>query len=107
MRYQRSASLLAGERATANIAIGSEGRGGITREEPRPDAWRQQRLQAGRSSPEPHPAIVCKTVHPYSPRHVRVSIDAELNGQSGMLSMLLPTWPARFHKINFCPWRGS
>jgi len=59
MRYQRCFGLLAGQRATANIAIGSGGPGGTTRGEPRPDAQRPLRLQAGRSSPWPHPTICC------------------------------------------------
>ena len=72
MRYRRHAGLLAGQRATANIAIGSEKPGGITRGEPRPDAQQPQQFRAGRSSPGLVPSICGSAVHSCTLRHMRV-----------------------------------
>jgi hypothetical protein len=73
MRYRRHSGLLAGQRATANMAIGSERAGGTTRGEPRPDAQRPTQGRVGRSSPEVFPSICTSAVHPCTLRHMRVT----------------------------------
>jgi hypothetical protein len=73
MRYRRHSGLLAGQRATANMAVGSERPGGTTRGEPRPDAWRPNRAWAGRSSPDYVPLVCGSAVHPCTLRHMRVT----------------------------------
>jgi hypothetical protein len=81
VRYQRCRGLLAGQRATANMAVGS---GETIRTEMRPsgsrpdDGWTLL-PQAARSSPGRLLEMANLIVHPCSPRHVRVTIDAELN----------------------------
>lgn len=79
MRYQRCHGLLAGQRAIANTAIGS-GRTEEIRGEPRPDDGRTTWRRAARSSPAPLFGMAKLVVHLCSPRYVRVTIDAELNG---------------------------
>jgi hypothetical protein len=73
MRYRRHSGLLAGQRATANMAIGNEGPGGTTRGEPRPDAKRPMQPRTGRSSPGIFPSVCGSAVHPCTLRHMRVT----------------------------------
>jgi hypothetical protein len=73
MRYRRHSGLLAGQRATANMAIGSEKPGGTTRGEPRPDAQRPSQPPGGRSSPGFAPLVCGSAVHPCTLRHMRVT----------------------------------
>ena len=74
MRYRRHAGLLAGQRATANIAIGSVRPGGFTRGEPRPDAEQPLQFRAGRSSPGMVPSDCGSAVHSCTLRHMRVTL---------------------------------
>jgi hypothetical protein len=74
MRYRRHAGLLAGQRATANMAIGSERPGGFTRGEPRPEAQRPKHPRTGRSSPGMVPSVCGSAVHSCTLRHMRVTL---------------------------------
>ena len=100
MRYQRCSRLLAGQRAIADTATGSERKGGKTREESRPDAEWPYGARAGRLLPGKCCPILIVAIHPYAPRSARVIISAELNGHPGLLSMLLPVCRSRFRKNN-------
>jgi hypothetical protein len=74
MRYRRRTGLLAGQRATANMAIGSARPRGITRGEPRPDTLPPNRKRAGRSSPGMVPSVCDSAVHSCTLHHMRVTL---------------------------------